>query len=98
MNIKRYNEEDFEGYLNDLINSGRLNSTEEGITKYLIDNGYDSLSDKQKRVFNRMIDNNSVAECKRCAIDIPWCEMIEALDNGGYCNYCQHMMEKLEEE
>lgn len=45
-----------------------------------------------------MIRNNSVEECQRCACDIPWSEMLEALDNGGYCNYCQHMMEKLENE
>ena len=98
MNKSRYNEEDFEGFLNDLINSGRVDSMQAGIAKYMIDHGYDSLSEKQKYVFDRMIAENSVDECKRCAIDIPWCEMFEALDNGGYCNYCQHMMEKIEAE
>ena len=98
MNKSRYNEEDFEGFLNDLINSGRVDSMQAGIAKYMMDHGYDSLSEKQKYVFDRMIAENSVDECKRCAIDIPWCEMMEALDNGGYCNYCQHMMEKIMEE
>lgn len=44
------------------------------------------------------IENNTVDECQRCGEDVPWCEMLEALDNGGLCSYCQHMMEKMNEE
>lgn len=94
MNKERYYEEDFKGFLEQLIGSGRIEGTEAGITKYVIDKDYDSLSPKQKFVFDRMINENTLNECKRCGCDIPWCEMLEALDNGGYCNYCQHMMEK----
>ena len=98
MKEERFIEEDFEGSLEDLIKSGRLDDKEAGIAKRMLDKGYDNLSDKQKYVFNKMIRNNSVEERQRCACDIPWSEMLEALDNGGYCNYCQHMMEKLENE
>lgn len=98
MRKERFLEDDFEGFLQDLINSGRLDDKEAGIAKRVLDKGYDSLSDKQKYVFDKMIDNNSVEECKRCGCDIPWSEMLEALENGGYCSYCQHMMEKLEKE
>lgn len=98
MNKERFVEEDFEGFVEDLIKSGRLDDKTEGIAKRMLDKGYDSLSDKQKYVFNKAIEENYVEECQRCACDIPWCEMLEALDNGGYCNYCQHMMEKLENE
>lgn len=95
---KRYQEEDFNGFLQDLINSHRLESKEEGISKLVLDKGYESLSEKQKYVFDKLIDENIVEECKRCGLNIPWCEMLEALDNGGYCNYCQYMMEKVNEE
>ena len=98
MKEERFIEEDFEGFLEDLIKSGRLDDKEAGIAKRMLDKGYDNLSDKQKYVFNKMIRNNSVEECQRCACDIPWSGVLEALDNGGYCNYCQHMMEKLENE
>ena len=98
MKEERFIEEDFEGFLEDLIKSGRLDDKEAGIAKRMLDKGYDNLSDKQKYVLNKMIRNNSVEECQRCACDIPWSEMLEALDNGGYCNYCQHIMEKLENE
>lgn len=98
MDSIRFNEEDFNEYLEQLIESGRLDSMESGITKLVIDKGYDALSPKQRKVFDYMIDTNAVKSCKFCACDIPWCEMLEALDNGGYCNHCQHMMEKLEDE
>ena len=94
MNKNRYTEEDFDGFLEQLIESGRLDSKQAGIAKFMIDKGYDALSDKQKYVFDHIIADNTVGKCKRCAIDIPWCEMFETLDNGGYCNYCHHMMEK----
>lgn len=98
MRKERYFEEDFEGFVEDLIKFDRLDDKEAGIAKRMLDKGYDSLSPKQKYVFDKMIENNCIEECKRCACDIPWSEMLEAFDNGGYCNYCQHMMEKLEKE
>lgn len=93
-----YREEDFNGFVEELINSSRLEGKEAGIAKLMLDKGYDSLSEKQKFVFDRAIEDNIVDECQRCGDDIPWCEMLEALDNGGYCGYCQHMMEKMNEE
>ena len=98
MTNERYNEEDFEGFVQQLIDYGRIEGKEAGIAKLMLDKGYDALSQKQRYVFDKMIDNNTVKECKRCVCDIPWCEMLEALDNGGYCNYCQHMMEKIDRE
>ena len=98
MKETRFLEDDFEGFVQDLINSGRLEEKEAGIAKRMLDKCYDSLSEKQRYVFDKAIENNSVKECKRCGCDIPWCEMLEALDNGGFCNYCQHMMEKIDKE
>ena len=98
MDSIRYNEEDFDGFLEDLISSGRLESKEEGITKLYLDKGYDALSDKQRYVFDKMVENHSVDECTRCGCPIPWCEMLAALDNGGLCNYCEHMQEKIDKE
>jgi hypothetical protein len=33
-------------------------------------------------------------ECTRCCSTIPASELVEALDNGGLCNYCWHMTTK----
>lgn len=53
MKEERFIEEDFEGFLEDLIKSGRLDDKEAGIAKRMLDKGYDNLSDKQKYVFNK---------------------------------------------
>lgn len=95
---ERYLENDLNGFVEELIILSRIEDKEEGIAKRMLAKGYDSLSDKQKYVFDRAIEKNTVDKCQRCSIDIPWCEMLEALDNGGYCNYCHHMMEKINKE
>lgn len=94
----RFLEHDFEGFVQDLINSGRLDEKESGIAKRMLDKGYGTLSDKQKFVFRHAIVNNSVKECERCGCQIPWSEMLDALDDGGLCNYCKHMQEKIDRE
>lgn len=98
MDSLRFYEEDLSGFLQQLVQSKQLESMQEGITKLVIDKGYDNLSVKQKSVFDYMIDTTCKETCERCGCDIPWCEMFEALDNGGYCNYCQHMWEKIKNE
>lgn len=62
----------------------------------MLDKGYESLSEKQKFVFNLMINDNIINECQKCGIDIPWCEMLDALNNGNLCNYCRHIERKME--
>ena len=94
----RYNEDDFNGFVQQLVDYGRLENKEAGIAKQMLDRGYDSLSDKQKFVFDKAIEKNTIKNCNRCGCIIPWSEMYEALENGGYCNYCQYMMEKIDKE
>jgi hypothetical protein len=92
MDAKRYLEEDFNDFIKELIDNKRLNdSKEEGIAKLVIDQGFDSLTDKQKFVFEKSIDHYIFNECSRCGEDIPWCEMSAAEDNGGKCSWCQQL-------
>jgi len=98
MDTTRYNEDDFTGFLQELIDSNQLEPMQKGITKLVIDKGYDALSFKQKTVFDYMVEEYTNDVCERCGVEIPWCEMLDTLDNGGYCNYCKHMLEKNEKE
>jgi hypothetical protein len=92
MNIKRFAEEDFNEFIEELINNKRLNnSSEEGIAKLVIDKGFDSISTKQKFVFEKAISHYIYEDCKRCGNDIPWTEMSAAEDNGGVCSWCQQL-------
>lgn len=91
----RYNEDGFENFVSQLINSSYLEQIESGIAKCMLDNGYNKLSPKQKNVFNRMINKYSTEYCKQCAAPIPWTEMYEAYENGGYCSVCEHTIQKI---
>ncbi|MCJ7447155.1 MAG: hypothetical protein MUO72_05665 [Bacteroidales bacterium] len=50
MDRNRYSEEDFVGFLQELIDNHRLGDAKEyGIAKLVIDKGFESLSDWKKR-------------------------------------------------
>lgn len=85
MRKEKYNEEGFSAFVEELIDSNRLEGMEAGIAKLMLDKGYDSLSEKQRYIFDKSIENHTIDECQRCGVDIPWCEMLEARVNGGYC-------------
>ncbi|MGV8830138.1 MAG: hypothetical protein ACWA6U_17660 [Breznakibacter sp.] len=92
MNRSRYSEEDFNNFIQELIDTKRLSdSKEEGIAKLVIDKGFESLSEKQKFVFENSISHYVYNECSRCKLEIPWCEMSAAEDNGGKCSWCQQL-------
>jgi len=86
-------------FLQQLVDSKHLEGAALGITKQVIDKGEESLSAAQRSVFNKqVIDQFVTHECSRGGHDVPWSEMYEAYTNGGYCSYCQHMKDKLDNE
>lgn len=93
MNSERYYEVDFSEYLEKLVSSGKLNSMQTGIIKLVIDKNLSVLSEKQRHVFDKAIEENYIDCCNRCLVDIAWCEMDDAFDNGGYCSYCNHQID-----
>jgi len=95
INERRFHEEDFPDFLKQLIQLKMIEGKAAGIAAKVIDDGIDSLSEKQRYVFNKeIIEHYYVERCERDDIEIPWCEMLEALDNGGLCAWCDHMVEK----
>lgn len=73
----------------------RLEQPARGITLQVIDEGVDSLSEKQEHVFDRyVIGEYAVENCTKCGCSIPWSEKADAYDNGGYCGWCEHMRQK----
>lgn len=94
---KRSIEDDdgFTDFLNEVIAAGGVDGAALGIAKVAADKGREALSDKQEYVLKtQVLDIYTVDECKRCSNDIPWVEMFEASENGGYCGWCAHMMAK----
>lgn len=85
-------------YINDLISSNSLEGAALGIAKQFLDKGYSSLSAKQLKILEAILPSESQRNCTACCAPIPWCEMLESRDNGGYCSWCSHQLEKQEND
>ena len=89
---------DFLAYVQHILDYDVLTDKESGIAALMLDKGYDVLSNKQKYVFDKMIEEHSIKECSHCGQEIPWIEMAAAKENGGMCSWCEHMWDKLKKE
>ena len=80
-------------FLEEVLACGGLEGAAEGITKQVIEKGEQSLTEKQRFVFQRhVLDEFVTAECSQCGIEgIPWSEMMTAHENGGLCGWCAKM-------
>jgi NAD-dependent SIR2 family protein deacetylase len=84
----------FNDFLKELLDRGALEGAAEGITKKVIADGEESLSEKQMHVFKTHVLGEFVTdECSRCGTDIPWSEMSAAYESG-MCSWCEHMTNK----
>lgn len=72
----------FEILLDELDNQMHI-----GITKQVINNGYNSLSDKQKMIFKTYILKPALVKCGRCE-EFVW-EEADYIRENGLCTYCQ---------
>ncbi|MGL1934480.1 MAG: hypothetical protein OCD01_05650 [Fibrobacterales bacterium] len=86
---------EYEDFFQSLLDSGMIDGGKAiAITKKVIDDGGEhNLSEKQKFVFKKEVTDHFVLKECKCHDEIPWCEMLAALDNGGYCSWHQKMME-----
>ena len=86
-------------FLSELLEGDFLDGAAAGITRQVLDRGLDSLTEKQKFVFDRdVMQPFGNKPCEICQSEIPMSEKAHALENGGMCNYCWHKMEKLRDE
>jgi len=93
MGLNDHSDDDGYGaFLQELLDGEPLEKSAAGITELVIEKGVDSLSDKQRGVFERYVLKEYVTEeCTRCHSDIPWSEMYGASGNGGACSWCAKM-------
>lgn len=91
---------EFVSYLTELVGVvGRIEDDAAlGISKFIIANGTEQLTDKQWYTFleKGLMEYNYVEECERCAMEVPWSEMFGAVYfyEDSYCGYCRHVLEK----
>lgn len=90
-----YEYSDFHDLISDLLKKDLLeSSTEIGIAKYILANGTKSLSGKQSYIIQKVTNRYNSLTCNRCALAIPFSEVIFSMDNGGLCDYCNHQVQK----
>ena len=92
------NDDDYEGFVDFLREIlPELDKKAAGITRFVMDNGLDSLSAKQEYVFEtEVMDMYPNEKCKVCGDFIPWSYMYAAQLNDGLCYDCDKKLEKLE--
>jgi len=88
-----HDEEDYrysKDFLQHIIDEGHLEGAALGITRQVIAKGHESLTEKQKNIFQKhVLDNFTVLYCKRCGKEIPWTEIYDAAaTQQGICSWC----------
>ncbi len=92
MNAENYSGDEFIQFINELISQNRFSDNKEvGISKLVIEKGFETLTEKQKFVFKNAISHYVQDECSRCRLEIPWSEMSATEHNGGMCSWCEQM-------
>lgn len=72
-----------------LIESDDLDGPAKGITKRVLAEGYESLSERQIYVFDRYVRPYFHLECDRCGIPMPTNEVVYCLRSGdSRCGFC----------
>jgi hypothetical protein len=90
-------DEAFRDFLQELVDHAYLDNPELGITRKVIAEGVDSLSEKQQQIFEiNVLRPHTVSKCKLCGDRVPWNEMYEAVSSWeGRCGYCEDKYQKL---
>lgn len=85
----RYSETDeMNSFLQQLIDGRYLEEPASGITKQAIGKGLDSLSVKQRGIFDKdVIGEYVTAKCPKCGDRLQWSEMFY-IDRHGICPRC----------
>ncbi|MGI2031404.1 hypothetical protein ACRQ1B_03325 [Rhizobium panacihumi] len=79
------------GYLEQLLNGEEITGAAAGITKQVIADGEESLSQKQEFVFNRDVREPFLnLKCEQCGTSIPYDDAYEALHGDQLCSGCKH--------
>jgi hypothetical protein len=92
---KQLDQQGIKQLVKDLIEYGYLtNKAEIGVAKKFAEDGEDSLSEKQKEVYEKYVKSYVMRICARCGDSISNIEIINSLENGGFCEICSNSLEK----
>ena len=82
----------FNDHLTEIIDSGKLGELESSIAKLVVRYGVDTLSEKQRHVFEKyVLGKIEISNCYRCGCTFLSSEINE---NDGMCSTCAHRSER----
>lgn len=85
-------EEDFKGFLVELVNEGRISNPKDiELINEVVNNNFSALSDQQISDMEDIIDPHVYLECSECNSIITWNDMAKAGENGGICQTCERI-------
>jgi|GEM_PF-1066014 len=90
-------EKELIGAIDELLDRGHLEpeTAAYGVARQTLTKGRSSLSAKQQHVLQEYVLSLIVnRECEGCGCIIPYSEVVESLDNGGFCGGCAHGQQK----
>ena len=88
---------EFKTFLRDLIQSGELSGPALAVTTQVIDRGSDSLSRRQREVFEHRVLDIYVYDCRQCGDAPAWTDRIYMRSNGGLCGSCSQRTQTLKQ-
>ena len=92
----RFREAGFREFLDEAIEWEDLEPTTLGVAKQALNQGVETLSEKQYFVFQKhVLEAHAVDRCIQCGEEISWHEMIDVHRNGGYCIVCMRRHESM---
>ena len=91
--------DDYNEYLAKLVEYGDIEGDAAGITKAVIANGIESLSAKQRYLFDKQVGEPfAQPQCEQCEELIPWDEAYEHIHEQSLCSGCQHTYDRFMED
>lgn len=90
-------EDEYKGFLVKLVEREDItDKAAVGITKKVIAEGENSLSEKQRFVFKKEVQGKfPQPTCENCGETIPWNEAYEHIHGENMCSSCQHSYNKM---
>ncbi|MDT8448432.1 MAG: hypothetical protein RRB13_16190 [bacterium] len=83
--------DELSSFVSDLLEGGYLEGAAAGIAKQVVDRGLESLSEKQRDVFEaQVIAKYGNQYCKKCNSKLELYEIYEAMTEDGLCGSCAH--------
>ena len=87
MNLEYLHDSDMKNVAQYVLDLNLVSGAAEGISKFVLKEGYSKLTEKQKEIFDKFCINKATVNCEICYQQIPYCELDS---DSKLCARCRH--------